>query len=55
MKILVARRRQETIRILAEHGFLTGLLAGAAEFGQVRARLRGIKRRFPSAGLRLSP
>ena len=34
MKILVARRSQETIRILAEHGFLTGLLGGAAEFGR---------------------
>jgi poly(A) polymerase len=34
MKILVARRSQVTIRILAEHGFLTWLLGGAAEFGR---------------------
>ena len=53
MKILVARRSQETIRILAEHGFLTGLLGGAAEFGGSSAFARN---RTPvrSAGLRRS-
>nr|WP_210340176.1 CCA tRNA nucleotidyltransferase [Microvirga splendida] len=34
LKLLVARRAEETIRILAEHGFLTGLLGGVAEFGR---------------------
>jgi poly(A) polymerase len=34
LKLLVARRAEETIRILADHGFLTWLLAGAAEFGR---------------------
>jgi poly(A) polymerase len=34
MKILMARRSVETIRILAEHGFLTWLLGGAAEYGR---------------------
>lgn len=34
LKLLVARRAEDTIRILADHGFLTWLLAGAAEFGR---------------------
>ncbi len=34
LRLLVARRAEETIRILADHGFLTWLLAGAAEFGR---------------------
>jgi poly(A) polymerase len=34
LKLLVARRAAETIRILADHGFLTGLLGGVAEFGR---------------------
>nr|WP_279306596.1 CCA tRNA nucleotidyltransferase [Microvirga solisilvae] len=34
LKLLVAQRAQETIRTMAEHGFLTWLLAGAAEFGR---------------------
>jgi poly(A) polymerase len=34
LKLLVARRAEETVRILADHGFLTWLLAGAAEFGR---------------------
>jgi poly(A) polymerase len=32
MRLLVARRAGETVRILADHGFLTWLLAGVAEF-----------------------
>jgi poly(A) polymerase len=32
LKLLVTRRAGETIRVLAEHGFLTWLLGGAAEF-----------------------
>jgi poly(A) polymerase len=34
LKLLVTRRAGETIRVLAEHGFLTWLLGGAAEFGR---------------------
>jgi poly(A) polymerase len=34
LKLLVAKRAEETIRILADHGFLTELLGGAAEFGR---------------------
>jgi poly(A) polymerase len=34
LKLLVARRAEETIRILADHGFLTGLLGGVAELGR---------------------
>ncbi|MEE1658022.1 CCA tRNA nucleotidyltransferase [Microvirga sp. CF3062] len=36
LKLLVATRAEETIRILADHGFLTGLLGGVAEFGRLR-------------------
>jgi poly(A) polymerase len=34
LRLLVARRAEETIRILEDHGFLTGLLGGVAEFGR---------------------
>jgi poly(A) polymerase len=34
LKLLVAKRAEETIRILADHGFLTGLLGGITEFGR---------------------
>jgi len=34
LKLLVTRRAGETIRVLAEHGFLTWLIGGAAEFGR---------------------
>ncbi|MBQ0819754.1 CCA tRNA nucleotidyltransferase [Microvirga sp. HBU67558] len=34
LKLLVARRAQDTIGVLAEHGFLPWLLGGAAEFGR---------------------
>ncbi|MGO4526184.1 CCA tRNA nucleotidyltransferase [Microvirga sp. 2MCAF35] len=34
MKLIVARRAEDTIRLLADHGFLTWLLDGAAEFGR---------------------
>ncbi len=34
LKLLVARRAEATIRIMADHGLLTWLLAGAAEFGR---------------------
>jgi poly(A) polymerase len=36
LKLLVAKRAEETIRVLADHGFLTGLLGGVAEFGRFR-------------------
>ena len=35
LKLLVARRAEDTIRILANYGFLTWLLGGAAEFGRL--------------------
>jgi poly(A) polymerase len=34
MRLLVARRAEDTIGVLADHGFLTWLLGGAAEFGR---------------------
>ncbi len=34
LRLLVARRAEETLQVLAGHGFLTWLLAGAAEFGR---------------------
>jgi poly(A) polymerase len=34
VKLLVARRAEETIKVLSEHGFLTWLLDGPAEFGR---------------------
>ncbi|MBF9197221.1 CCA tRNA nucleotidyltransferase [Microvirga sp. BT290] len=36
LKLLVAKRATETIRILGDHGFLTGLLGGVTEFGRFR-------------------
>ncbi|NIX76235.1 CCA tRNA nucleotidyltransferase [Microvirga terricola] len=36
LRLLVARRAEDTVRVLAEHGFLTWLLDGAAEFGRFR-------------------
>jgi poly(A) polymerase len=35
LKLLVAQRAEDTVRILADHGFLTWLLGGAAEFGRL--------------------
>lgn len=35
LKLLVARRAEDTIRILADHGFLPWILGGAAEFGRL--------------------
>jgi len=35
LKLLVARRAEETLHVLSRHGFLTWLLGGAAEFGRV--------------------
>lgn len=34
MKLVVAQRAKDTIRIIAEHGFLTWILDGVAEFGR---------------------
>ncbi|WP_445503680.1 CCA tRNA nucleotidyltransferase [Microvirga sp. G4-2] len=34
LKLLVARRAEETLRVLSQYGFLTWLIAGAAEFGR---------------------
>jgi poly(A) polymerase len=46
LRLLVATRAEETIRILADHGFLTGLLGGVAEFGRF-ARVAGHDRDGP--------
>ena len=35
-KLLVAQRAEETLAVLAEHGFLTWILDGVAEFGRFR-------------------
>lgn len=34
LRLLVARRAEETLRVLSQYGFLTWLIAGAAEFGR---------------------
>ena len=34
LRLLVARRAEETLHVLSRHGFLTWLLAGVAEFGR---------------------
>ncbi|WP_114945765.1 CCA tRNA nucleotidyltransferase [Microvirga calopogonii] len=34
LKLIVARRAEDTIRLMADHGFLTWLLDGVAEFGR---------------------
>lgn len=36
LRLLVARRAEDTVQVLAEHGFLTWILDGAAEFGRFR-------------------
>lgn len=36
LRLLAARRAVDTVQILAEHGFLTWILDGAAEFGRFR-------------------
>jgi poly(A) polymerase len=53
LKLLVTRRAGDTIRVLAEHGFLTWLLGGAAEFGRF-ARLAAADRDDPAPIRRLA-
>ena len=53
LRLLVARRAEDTIRILADHGFLTGLLGGAAEFGRFD-RLASVDREGPVPVWRLA-
>ena len=53
LRLLVARRAEDTIRILADHGFLTGLLGGAAEFGRFN-RLASVDREGPVPVWRLA-
>jgi len=53
LRLLVAQRAEATIRILADHGFLTWLLAGAAEFGRF-GRLAAFDRDDPAAIWRLA-
>jgi poly(A) polymerase len=48
MRLLVAQRAQDTIRILADHGFLTWILDGVAEFGRF-ARIAAADRDRPLA------
>ncbi len=53
LKLLVAARAEDTIRILAEHGFLTSLLGGAAEFGRL-SRVAAYDRDKPAPIWRLA-
>ncbi|MBM1169751.1 CCA tRNA nucleotidyltransferase [Microvirga arabica] len=53
LRLLVAKRAEETIRILADHGFLTGLLGGVAEFGRFE-RVTTDDRNSPAAIWRLA-
>ncbi|HZH52929.1 MAG TPA: CCA tRNA nucleotidyltransferase [Microvirga sp.] len=53
MRLLVAQRAEDTVRVLAEHGFLTWTLGGVAEFGRF-ARVAGANREMPAATWRLA-
>ncbi len=53
LRLLAARRAEETLQVLNEHGFLTWLLAGAAEFGRF-ARVAAFDRDEPAAAWRLA-
>lgn len=53
LKLLVARRAEETLRILTDYGFLTWLIAGAAEFGRF-SRLAAFDQDNPVAVWRLA-
>jgi poly(A) polymerase len=53
LKLLVATRAEDTIRILAEHGFLTNLLGGVAEFGRL-GRVAAYDRNEPQPIWRLA-
>jgi len=53
MKLLVARRAEETIRVVAEHGFLPWLLDGVAEFGRF-SRIAAADRGNPAPIWRLA-
>ncbi|MBB4039051.1 poly(A) polymerase [Microvirga flocculans] len=53
LKLLVARRAEDTIRVLADHGFLTRLLGGVAEFGRF-GRIVSADRGDPSPVWRLA-
>jgi len=53
LKLLVAQRAEDTLRVLAEHGFLTWLLDGVAEFGRF-SRTAAADREAPVAIQRLA-
>ncbi|KFG67543.1 CCA tRNA nucleotidyltransferase [Microvirga sp. BSC39] len=53
LKLLAAKRAEETIRTLADHGFLTGLLDGVAELGRFE-RVAADDRDNPVATWRLA-
>lgn len=53
LRLLVAERAEPTIHVLANHGFLTWLLAGAAELGRF-ARMAAFDRGNPLAIWRLA-
>lgn len=53
MKLLVAQRARETLDVMAGHGFLTWLLAGAAEFGRF-GRISAFDRDDPAPAWRLA-
>ncbi|SCX99685.1 CCA tRNA nucleotidyltransferase [Microvirga guangxiensis] len=53
LRLLAARRAEETLRVLSHHGFLTWLLAGAAELGRF-SRVADFDRDNPVAIWRLA-
>jgi poly(A) polymerase len=53
LKLLVAQRAEETLRVLSQYGFLTWLIAGAAEFGRF-SRMAAFDRDNPVAIWRLA-
>lgn len=53
VRLLVAQRAEDTVRVLAEHGFLTWILDGVAEFGRFR-RVAADDREKPAAVWRLA-
>jgi poly(A) polymerase len=53
VRLLVAQRAEDTIRILAQHGFLTWILDGVAEFGRL-GRIVAADRDKPVAIWRLA-
>jgi poly(A) polymerase len=53
LRLLVARRAEETLHVLSHYGFITWLLAGAAEFGRF-SRLAALDKEGPVPVWRLA-